>query len=1852
LAANLTLSETVDELHAALRDYIEATYHISDPPLIRQRRQLLDDVGVIRQLAYIESTPRYRSAEPFENLRLPDAALKILLAASNTTVDGSSLVHNPPYMHQAASLQATLTDERSLIVTTGTGSGKTECFLLPVLGRLADEAATSPDSFAAPAVRALILYPMNALVNDQLGRLRLLFGAEAVADRFVEWAGRPARFARYTSRTLYPGVRTAKRDQRRLKPIGSYYVRTLRVASGGGSDEEAARRQTLLSELRSRGKWPGKPDLLRWYGEDGARWRDSEGRFVRCVTLPEDPELLTRHEVLDAPPDVLVTNYSMLEYMLMRPLERPVFDATRAWLERFPNQRFLLVVDEAHLYRGAAGTEVALLLRRLRDRLGITGDRLQVICTSASFEDAARARQFAALLTGKQPAAFVSARGELALRSNAAPGAAGEAEILASIDLDAFYGEEDPARRLDIVRPLLELRGTRHADPRTSLYRALEDYPPMSLLVNATMQKACRVDELGSLLFPDTAPDVAERAATVLVALGSFSREAGKLDGPGLLPSRVHAFFRGLPGLWICLDPRCSELEEAERDGPTGRLYGQPQRGCKCGARVFELFMCRHCGSAYCRAYTDSLDSPRFLWSEPGLELATPTGEVRELHPIDILLAEPAPHADVRPADLDIVTGRLDPPRLGPRTRQVHLPPNGTTTRAEGSTPGGEFRPCAVCGKQYSFGRSSVQDHQTKGDEPFRALVTRQAEVQQPTAPPTSFAPLAGRKVLVFSDSRQTAARLAPNLQKYTTRDAVRPLLVFGFDLLARQPHIRRRLSLEDSYLAVLLASNRLHVRLRPPTRIGENFDVDVEEVRRFLESGGLDDFDKQLDLMLEFSRRNAPEYLLRAIFDVINNQYYGLASLALATIEETEKKADIVDQLPDLPHLHLTRQHKQAVLRLWLDSWRGQWLHAMPTSWAGTLVTPESGKFTTRFKRLFGDRQAENAFQKRWVPILLGAFAEPVESKFRLRGSAVTLGIGGEWAYCQTCRSTQRPFPGMNRCTHCGRDSVHMIDPDTDPVFVARKAYYRRDTVQALREGRQPVALIAAEHTAQLNDAQADEVFSDAEEHELLFQDVDLGEGKPAIDVLSCTTTMEVGIDIGALSGVALRNMPPARANYQQRAGRAGRRGRAVATVTAFASADSHDEHCFTAPDEVIRGPVTDPELGLDNWQIARRHLTAFLLQEYLRDRLPPQPPVSEDAEQQSPYGSQLFEVLGTVEGFKLPNSPLNRFDFTAWLTAEAPVLLKRARTWLPSQLPQWSDPEMLSRAILETAAEVARAIDVDVPQTDDAEPPTSGPRSTGKDGEDGAQLEVPAEAGEEHPHADEAGEKLLDRLLYRGVLPRYAFPTDVAAFHVFNHVESTAYRPVFQYTPSQGLPVALSQYAPGKTVWIGGKEWRSGAIYSPMKADRFRAWTNRRLYLECGVCHYAKTVGVDEGSRGDRQDCPACGTPEALGPAKTWLRPPGFAHPWYWDEGTSPDDEPATSYATRAKLTAPTPADETLWSPVNGRIRSYFARSPLLVTNSGPRSDGYTYCTKCGLIEPDVTLSPSVVEGHRKPYPDPRHPVCQGGGVTRSLVLGTDFISDVLLISIRVESPLTLRPEYESTRVALRTLSEALTATACTSMGVDPGELQAEFRPALTPGGRAGSEVEIYIYDTLPGGGGFSQRAGELGLTLFKDTLTLLEDCPARCDSSCYRCLRSYKNKFDHDLLDRHVAASLLRYLLTSDEPTIDAERAAASTALLFEDLERQALEGVTFQRGMEIDVPGFGRLTAPILARLEDGRAVVLVLRVPFTSNVLLAPEWMDPADFGISPQVIPVDELAVRRNLPWVSAQIIKDLGSAR
>jgi ATP-dependent helicase YprA (DUF1998 family) len=1822
-----TIAETTEMIRSALREYIEAAYHVGNSELVRQRSDLLEQEGVIFRSPYIESTPRYTSGKAFSQLAIPAEARELFASLASSDGDAASLLHDPPYLHQARALEMTA-DGTSVAVTTGTGSGKTETFLLPILAKLAAEAASDPESFRTPAVRALLLYPMNALVNDQLGRFRLLIGDPRVAAAFDGWAGRPARFARYTSRTLYPGVRSSKKDSDRLKPLQRFYLNLLAESESNGPDGEKAR--FLVESLKERGKWPAKPDLRAWFGEAHTHWKDSQGNFVRAIIGANDSEALTRHEVLEAPPDLLVTNYSMLEYMLMRPLERPVFDATRQWLENNPDERLMLIVDEAHLYRGAAGAEVGLLLRRLRARLGIDPTRVQVICTSASFANPEYARGFAAQLTGKKTKEFEVLTGILAKRADAAPGDEVAVGILAEISTDQFHAVATDMERLELLRDFLAYRGIEagERDFEQVLYEALQDFPPMGKLVNLTMDQAARVEELGKSLFPDCEKSLADAAVSVLIALGSFARRAP--GEPSMLPCRVHSFLRGLPGLWACLDSDCEEAKEYN-GSPVGALYSQPVSTCGCGARVFELFTCRNCGTAYARAYTDDLDDPTYLWPEPGAEIIASAGIAGALEPVDLLLE--APTGLAQPADLDLVTGRLNPRDLGGRWRQVHLRANRTESGSANASAG-QFVPCGVCGTGATFGRSSVQDHKTKGDQPFQALLTEQIAVQPPGKQLASdFAPLRGRKVLVFSDSRQTAARLAPNLQRYSMQDSLRPVIAIGWKALREAP-FGETLNLDHLYLATLVGAHLLSVRIRPQLTGAESPGA-LRKVGEAISAGGLEDPVKTIEMR---SIDQPPRSFLKLMVATIADRHLGMGALALASLRERDGLTDEVLALPDLAGIAESNDQKLALARGWIGRWidPGIWFNGMGIESMGTKggVRGHSGKFRG-FWSWLDSKEAKKAFEANWLEELRRILCDPLgSSEYRMPAANLVLELGGEWRYCRHCRTPQRGLSTIDRCINCAKGPLFDLDPEGDESFSARKGYYRRPAAKVLQgQTGSPTAIVAAEHTAQLNAAQADDVFSKAEEHELLFQDLEIHDpGKEevasAIDVLSCTTTMEVGIDIGALSGVALRNLPPSRSSYQQRAGRAGRRGNAIATVLAFGSADSsHDEHYFAEPEAMIRGDVRDPVLTLDNAEIARRHVTAYLLQRYHQNRLPEIDPSDQP---------RLFEVLGTVEGFKGTTQDLNRSDFQQWLQDEQETLVADVEAWLPDELGREDREALLAELADETLFRIDAALEAG----------DNGEMSEAEESEsETLVVEAPPQEDEEVDTPSRVAEKLLDRLLYKGVLPRYAFPTDVVAFHVFDRGASTRFRAQFQYSPSQGLPTALSQYAPGKEVWIDGKLWRSGALYSMMREDREAAWERRRVYFECSVCGYALTKSADDAERGLIDDCPACRTEGSFGESKYWLRPPGFAHPTMEEEETSGDDQPARSYATRAKLVAPGPADESSWQLLTGRVRQSAHRTRLLVTNTGPLRKGYTYCLRCGLIEPTALPESSVNKPHPKPYPGDRDPICQAVP-TNGLVLGTDFISDVLLVRMRVDDPVTLRPELLSTKVALRTVAEAMTIVATKRLELEPGDLQAEYRPALSPGGGRGLEAEIYIYDTLAGGAGFAHQVGEIGLGLFEEMIDLLESCPADCDRSCYRCLRSFTNRFEHDLLDRHIGAGLLRYLVDGEVPVLSGKREAFSTRVLTADLERLGRGDLTLAMGAPVQIAGIEKFCAPLLIHGSAGDAIV-ALHDPLTPDHVSPGPLREVKENGGAPVVL-VDELLISRNLPAATKTVIDAL----
>lgn len=160
---------------------------------------------------------------------------------------------------------------------------------------------------------------------------------------------------------------------------------------------------------------------------------------------------------------------------------------------------------------------------------------------------------------------------------------------------------------------------------------------------------------------------------------------------------------------------------------------------------------------------------------------------------------------------------------------------------------------------------------------------------------------------------------------------------------------------------------------------------------------------------------------------------------------------------------------------------------------------------------------------------------------------------------------------------------------------------------------------------------------------------------------------------------------------------------------------------------------------------------------------------------------------------------------------------------------------------------------------------------------------------------------------------------------------------------------------------------------------------------------------------------------------------------------------------------------------------------------------------------------------------------------------------------------------------------------------------------------------------------------------MEILEQTLELLEDCPENCDQSCYRCLRSFRNRFEHSLLDRHVGASLLRYLVHGTKPTLNEERLERSADALYFDLSSR-ISDVLFKRGCKIEIEGVGAVTAPILARRGDQQWIFGV-HDPLSPGVPPTDELRRAKKSGNVPVHL-IDDMVISRNLPFASGQILQ------
>ena len=388
--------------------YIKTAFQTQFPSVESEREALLrrtapDDPGVFYQDPWIEPLPRYQTGKRISELGAVDVpnldagALADFKAFSEQGLIGDF----PLFSHQIEMLRLGMSGQNA-VVTAGTGSGKTEAFLLPLFAYLARESAewAAPEACVphqndwwtpgaedwrdackdekrscrvsqranetrASGVRALILYPMNALVEDQLTRLRRALDSPSARTWLSDHRnGNRIYFGRYNGNSPVAGHEFEQNGRPRHNRINGL-VRELQKMDIAA---RAAARHAAESETASAADVPFFFPQL-----DGA-------------------EMRSRWDMQDAPPDILITNNSMLSIMMMRETDAPIFEETSNWLQK-DDSVFHLIIDELHLYRGTAGTEIAYLLRLLLERLGLhpRSPKLRILASSASLDPAGEA---------------------------------------------------------------------------------------------------------------------------------------------------------------------------------------------------------------------------------------------------------------------------------------------------------------------------------------------------------------------------------------------------------------------------------------------------------------------------------------------------------------------------------------------------------------------------------------------------------------------------------------------------------------------------------------------------------------------------------------------------------------------------------------------------------------------------------------------------------------------------------------------------------------------------------------------------------------------------------------------------------------------------------------------------------------------------------------------------------------------------------------------------------------------------------------------------------------------------------------------------------------------------------------------------------------------------------------------------------------------------------------------------------------------------------------------------------------------------------------------------------------------
>lgn len=1632
----LALDQVIDEY----RSYLQSEFRAKDPALNAALEAELDQPRFLAQEPFFQAHRPFRCGKAWAQLPLDPKLARVM--------EDRARQHGSPtpefaFAHQSGAIDELLSPTpRPVVVATGTGSGKSEAFLLPVI----QNALADATRFKQSGLTAILVYPMNALANDQKKRI----------DEYIAAAG-------------FNGVIKAAQYDR----------------STSQQEREALRRN---------------------------------------------------------PPHILLTNYMMLEYLLVRPADRDGI---------FANHRCrFLVLDEVHTYRGALGANIALLVRRLQSHLAqarqdwqLTGPgveqaqrfpTLTPVATSATIKSVNEESIGRAAAIRQRDEAVQAFFGKLTGVDPSTIQVFGEEIEDVTIPADAQYAPQ-PQTAVVHINDLEHVRQAICAlaalDPGTPLAAAVTHCRLLWDLNHWLIKQPLSISQLVAKVRQEVpsrqAISVAQIHAEVKTALVAG---AALPDGMiGALRLRAHRFVRGGWQFHRCLNPAC------------GRLYPMGEEQCTaCGYKTAPLHLCRNCGADYLQLagtpeteplhpFQRNVDQEEWMLYEPAKfdltinndaadddeeeERPTRTRSQRQLTTPRQMKKRPVLAGSFDPHTLTFSTNRADYPL------QVILAPARTRCLCCGGTAGSRNVISPL-----SIGTSAALKVMAEGL--FGALADAHREGRHSTDK---------ERLLIFCDSRQDAAHQARFIIFASRYDRMRRALV---RLLEQHGPLSLQRTVE------LLGDwgehhrDNPHLPEDPKRRISSQ---QREEIRAWEEAPLLDEiaitagyratllnlglvgitYEGLEEWVQERGRATATAlgvsldqlaYLCRCVLDEMRIRgalsrpmlrYHPQHTACPRFVEKAEWErslpspqgypctddGDPLAYLPEEPPYGI-RVH---------NAWRRTGVGGRPPRLANVIShlrerfacakgsTTEAhvlaifnllqqGNYIDAYE-LFGYREKAKLLQVNEAIVILTLLNE------------------ADRQHCNVCGAPRAVAPAYAPCPLCHGAIVHW----------PAAAIEQHRSVQRIRLPF-VVPLEAREHTAQVPNSARTKL-------EIDFK-APLSASK--INLLACSPTLEMGIDVGGLDAVALRNIPPRPDNYAQRGGRAGRRTR-VGLVLGYARSTPHDQYFYDKPTEMIAGEVPAPALALGNRDVLLRHINAIVfgaaqpgLAGKMVDYVSPQGELISEKidelvvalEQQFGYAEQMAneafgaEILAAAglepadlqaHLARLPDRVRDVFARTARQVIELRQAMERWYTQLQDRGASFHAGEMIARLLGMRTESQQGATDAD-------------DRSAG------------------YP---------LRRFAEFGILPGYEFPTEPATLRLLG--EANEDEPI-----SVARVFGLGQFQPEAQVYARAQRWKVFGL------DTSSPWNPRTdgpswLYHVCRQCNLRFPA--------TQPRCPRCADDNQSG-----VRP-AYAYGGFVarrDEAPVLNEEERVAMRNLVRSYPQWDGDVIgRWQADTWSLRLSRQEEVRWLNEGLPptKSDidagrpylsldanGFLLCGSCGamLTPPEPVLKDG--RGRRNAQANtPSKPSfghyanCpQAHQEPKPLALVTAGRTEVL----RLLRPLPAGVEAKEIQPWALSLGYALHTGICQHYMLDTGELEFVLEgpwPSHHNGQTIGQIALTFIDPSLGGAGYLPRIAAELHLAAQRALDHL--DHPG-CETACYRCLKSYTNQRYHDQLQWPLA------------------------------------------------------------------------------------------------------------------------------